>query len=585
MNRLLKRAASLIVATALAVSAGAMSAFAADGPQLDPNQKCTLTIHKYAMADSTAAATTPGTGEEMDVPAGAAPLDGVTFQLYQVAPGYTIPREGVTAAPEGSTPAGEQTTANGGLAAFSGLAQGRYLVMETAAPAHVTEKAAPFIVDLPMTNQAGDKWMYNVHVYPKNATVLGAVQLAKTGDDGKPLAGAVFQLQQRQEDGTYVTVGSDLTTDANGHIAVNNLLVGSYQFIEKSAPDGYGLDTTPVQFTVTKTGSIAQDGTQAGTVILTGMQNFKTPDIHKAVSVDGGQTNGQHAGAAIAGAVTWTVTPTVPKNIEAYTKYIVTDEIDPRLNWKGNVKVQASADNGKSWTDLEKDKDYTLVQPEENAKGGSLAVTFIDGKFTSGRAALSGRQLRILFDTQLNGDAAMGTEIPNQAALHFNNGVGTEGDTESERPEVHTGGLKFLKYATVDGKETGLEGAAFKLYASEADAKADKDAIASAVSGKDGSFEFTGLAYGNLDEPNATASRDYWLVETKAPAGGYQLQAAPRKVTVNATSYSGQQVVKIENRKGPSLPLTGAGGLWPFLAAGAGIAVLAAFGFRRKANA
>lgn len=49
--------------------------------------------------------------------------------------------------------------------------QGLYLVVETQAPASVTESSHPFFVSLPMTDKTnGNQWVYDVHAYPKNKT-------------------------------------------------------------------------------------------------------------------------------------------------------------------------------------------------------------------------------------------------------------------------------------------------------------------------------------------------------------------------------------------------------------------------------
>lgn len=49
--------------------------------------------------------------------------------------------------------------------------QGLYLVVETAAPDNVTERAHPFFVSLPMSDRdTTNQWQYDVYAYPKNTT-------------------------------------------------------------------------------------------------------------------------------------------------------------------------------------------------------------------------------------------------------------------------------------------------------------------------------------------------------------------------------------------------------------------------------
>ena len=69
-------------------------------------------------------------------------------------------------------------TDENGHASVSCLPLGLYLLVETQVPEMVTSTTSPFFVSLPMTSIDGDKWIYDVTVYPKNET--GIVTLEKT---------------------------------------------------------------------------------------------------------------------------------------------------------------------------------------------------------------------------------------------------------------------------------------------------------------------------------------------------------------------------------------------------------------------
>ncbi|PWW86936.1 cell wall anchor protein, partial [Clostridium perfringens] len=74
---------------------------------------------------------------------------------------------------------------------------------------------------------------------------IGKVVLnKKDSQNGKLLKGAVFNLQDQQGN----NIRTNLITDENGQIVLNDLAPGDYQFVETKAPNGYELDTTPVKF-------------------------------------------------------------------------------------------------------------------------------------------------------------------------------------------------------------------------------------------------------------------------------------------------------------------------------------------------
>lgn len=57
-----------------------------------------------------------------------------------------------------------------GLAHADNLELGLYFFVETKVPANVNTTIDPFFVSVPMTNDEGEQWFYDVYVYPKNQT-------------------------------------------------------------------------------------------------------------------------------------------------------------------------------------------------------------------------------------------------------------------------------------------------------------------------------------------------------------------------------------------------------------------------------
>ena len=152
------------------------------------------------------------------------PLQGAGFRLYdasgsQVAEGYT--------------------DANGKLT-FTGLKLGSYTCKEFQAPAGYELDDTVFPIVL---NQNGQI----LKVPRENKLITGSIEILKVDADTKqPLAGVVYRLFDA--DGNKITDG---TTDANGKVTFDNLKPGKYSYQEISTVDGYQLDETKYDFSLT----------------------------------------------------------------------------------------------------------------------------------------------------------------------------------------------------------------------------------------------------------------------------------------------------------------------------------------------
>ena len=78
-----------------------------------------------------------------------------------------------------------------GKTSASGLPLGLYLVVETRVPEMVTSTTAPFLVSLPMTSvdgtnasDGGERWIYDVTLYPKNLTGIPTLEKTLREDTG-----------------------------------------------------------------------------------------------------------------------------------------------------------------------------------------------------------------------------------------------------------------------------------------------------------------------------------------------------------------------------------------------------------------
>ena len=152
------------------------------------------------------------------------PLQGAGFRLYdasnkQVAEGYT--------------------DANGKLT-FSNLRLGSYTYKEFKAPDGYVLDTTVYSAVL---NQNGQV----LKVTRENMPVKGSIEVLKVDAETKqPLAGVVYRLFDA--DGNKVADG---TTDATGKVTFSDLRLGKYFYQEINTVDGYVLDETEYDFSLT----------------------------------------------------------------------------------------------------------------------------------------------------------------------------------------------------------------------------------------------------------------------------------------------------------------------------------------------
>ncbi|MGH0423600.1 SpaA isopeptide-forming pilin-related protein [Bacillus pretiosus] len=124
------------------------------------------------------------------------------------------------------------------------LQPGDYQFIETKAPKHydLNEEPIKFTIERSQTK--------HVFVTATNSLTKVSVELIKVDDveENTTLEGAVFKIVNK--DGHDVR--TDLTTDKNGRLVVDELPPGDYEFIETKAPNHYDLNETPIKFTVKK---------------------------------------------------------------------------------------------------------------------------------------------------------------------------------------------------------------------------------------------------------------------------------------------------------------------------------------------
>lgn len=650
-----------MVLTSFGTPAWADGAARPNLPTIDTTQKGTLTINKYEGTDENTSNDKPLAGVEFtiwkvaDIEQDTSPSSNVGFKFVPVstltsltaedfksdktdADKYTKEIYDKVLAKLNKNKKVEDGTLDGAIKAttkiddttgkasakFTDLDLGLYLVQETKAPSQIVNKTANFLVSVPMTNEAGKAWNYDVVAEPKNAAVYAGINLIKEGTTIKAdgtletvnLAGVTFVLQSRptgsDDSVTWTNVGS-YTTESDGTINVNDLAPNDYRFIETGLGEnnGYILNGKPYEFTVQNDGKI-KVGFKEPTDIATITADNEKPDLKKEVK--NGNTYENAADASIGDMVEWKVSASVPSNVDQLEKYSITDKMSSALTW---VEAEAALNityksNG---TPVNAETtDYTLIKPTDNQEGGSWTIEFTE----AGKTKLKTNNIssiEVTFKTKLNEKANIGSAGNlNDAQLDYSNAiyplVDPTNPNDGKKPgedhikdqaKVYSFAIDMTK---VDGNNTAtmLEGVHFDLYKysgtvtepTESDLKGSGKKINTTdlVTDINGKITVKGLENGN-----------YYLVETKAAAGGYNLLKAPVKVVIaqeysvekkttvtkdaegNVTSTTtvvnktftggdennaGTYSVTIENRKGFTLPKTGDIGTAMFLIIGIG---------------
>lgn len=188
-------AAGLLVAGIAALTLAA-PASAATPNLVDPDAVGSLTIHKYEAPETPTGLPNDGTEQNVALP----PLAGVGFTVYKVDTIDLTGNQGwidasdladlnpdsvadITAAGyTASAVGGETLTDANGEIALANLDLGVYFVVETS-PLAGSTGVAPFLVTVPLTDPANDDaWLYDVHVYPKNALTAATKTVEDSAD-------------------------------------------------------------------------------------------------------------------------------------------------------------------------------------------------------------------------------------------------------------------------------------------------------------------------------------------------------------------------------------------------------------------
>lgn len=616
----LKRLFTAVLSAALTLSLCAMPAMAADDTTtpvktststIDTQKEGSITIYKRAM-DSGEKEGDHGDGETMTGKPQGTALKDTGFTLYQVMDTDALLAYYNDAAKAGQvdvksyfTKYEEDNTAKGliekyqtpyktqiltdenGMAAFTKLPVGMYLVIETKTPQAVTVPVEPFLVSIPMTRigetAAGEQWLYDVTVYPKNSIAKGTVKLVKQGKQGDaaptPLEGVQFSLFRKSdtEGNVYneVTVTNPVT-NASGEITLENLTKGRYYLLETgyaaNKDKGYILNTTgKFYFDINEKGKAVKvtdpeitdnvaDGSFAidanGTTLT--VTNYK-PDIEKTVTKRNGDKAHQ-ADYGVGDDVQYTLTIDVPENVKSLKTFKVTDTTvaSQLVQKEDSVVISAKNKDGGDATPAKSTYTITVAPDADNS------VMTVDFFKPSELADVAGGKITITYTaTVQSGAIVAGDGNVNTAKIVYSRKTGIEavpGDQTYEITDkgvVYTFGLKIHKTAK-GGKENGngLKEVTFDLYKMVESYELEGGQVKTTIRGVDYTDENLADAVklgltenknekwikietlktgdGGYVSAKGLPSGTYKLVETKT-ADGYNLLSKPVDAKLNLT--------------------------------------------------
>lgn len=415
-----------------------------------------------------------------------------------------------------------QTTDKTGVARFTELPLGIYMIEETAAPSQILTRTANFVVSIPMvqTTENGQEWVYDVKASPKNVATYGGVSLVKTGTtaggraNGVAVPNVLFRLDKETSDDVWeavdltdaikVTAGTKsqtgekatkgyLTTSVAGTITIESgLAPGKYRFVEISASNGYvaNTDENANIFTVEKgsDGNLVTkvDGTKVESVSVTN----EKPDLDKKVPDREDATTNNDADYAIGDAVPYTLTIYVPANIAKMATFKVVDTVKASQQEYNRDSFKVTYNGGTDGADIDIPADKyaaAVITTDTTNDVSSFTIDFkpkgADGKVGGLGDDFAGKAITITYTTTLK-DGAVTDKSGNinKAQLSYSNktDIGADGK-EIPNPgnpyEIQDESVVYTFQTgiyKVNESNTAMQGVTFALY-KEVNTATDKE--------------------------------------------------------------------------------------------------------------
>lgn len=180
------------------------------------------------------------------------------------------------------------------------LIPGAYYIHEVAAQAPYLLRGEDVRIDVP-----ADATLPPVVIASlSDEQASGSAKLTKTSESGAPLAGAEFDVVVQQDviapDGTVQAVEGQVmahvSTDEKGEATVEGLPLGTgetgYAFVETLAPEGFVLDETPHEFTVSwedQQTAVVWAEAEAQNALAVGSASIRKTDLRTGVALAGAE--------------------------------------------------------------------------------------------------------------------------------------------------------------------------------------------------------------------------------------------------------------------------------------------------------
>ncbi|ONH01754.1 SpaA isopeptide-forming pilin-related protein [Bacillus cereus] len=425
------------------------------------------------------------------------------------------------------------------------LQPGDYQFIETKAPKHydLNEDPIKFTIERSQTK--------HVFVTATNSLTKGSVELIKVDDveENTTLEGAVFKIVDK--DGHDVR--TDLTTDKNGRLVVDELPPGDYEFIETKAPTHYDLNETPIKFTVKKGQEKIASVTAKNSLTKGAVELTKVDDID---------------GSTLEGAIF----KIVDMNGNDVRSDLTTDK-DGKISVSDlrpgdyqfiETKAPTHYDLNQTPINFTVEKSQTAtasVTAKNSLTKGAVELTKVDdvdGATLEGAVFkiidMNGNDVRSDLTTNKDGKISVSdlrpgdyqfieTKAPthydlNQTPINFTvEKSQTATASVTAKNSLTKGAVELTKVDDIDGST--LEGAIFKIVDMNGN-----DVRADLTTDKDGKISVSDLRPG-----------DYQFIETKAPTG-YDLNAKPIPFTITKGQSHVTSVTALNSLTTGSMELT-----------------------------